>query len=166
MKKFLVTLLVALMPIIVFAQETEKMPPIPTRSQCSMNHGNQQENDYCDEWAAVITASEFLRFREAAESGLLYVVMANYDEATEVMSVSLTQVYVIPSLGNLTLMIWQTLIVGSYDDMVSIQEKRFNESIVIFGEWAKFASKVFEDICPPCDDGGIDSSVMASVTNR
>ena len=162
MKKFLVTILAMLIPIIAIAQEPA---PIPTMSTCNMLNGNQQESDYCAAWAAILTSSDIIRISTDEESHIFYVLMVNYDEASSLTSVSFTQLWRVPALGNITMIVWQVLLVDSYDFVLSAQSIKFRESMKVFTEWVQYASMIFRNICPPCDNVGKKRPVTASVTS-
>ena len=162
MKKFLVTILLSLIPMAALAQE---LPKIPAQGMCHMLNGNQEENDLCDEWADTLTSSEALRLSGPGESGIVFIVMVNYDEPSGLTSASFTQLWRMPGLGGMIMIIWQTFIVDEYDAAVSVQSEKFNESMGVFPEWFKQASEIFSNICPPCDGGRKKMPVTASVTN-
>ena len=149
--------------MIAMAQQPQ---PVPAMSTCNMLTDNQQENDFCDSWAEVLTSSNLIRESSDTESHIFYVIMIHYNEDSGVASVSFTQLWRIPALGNMTMIVWQVLLVDPYDSVISAQSIKFDESMKVFGTWVQYASKIFENICPPCDSGGKKKPVTASVTNR
>ena len=161
MKKFLVTILVMLLPIIALAQGPGA---IPTMSQCGMLTSNQQENDFCDAWKEVLMSSDVIRPATSEEAHILFVIMVGYDEPSGLTSASFTQLWKIPALGDMTMIVWQTFIVDEYDAALSVQSEKFDESLGVLYEWLQHASKIFSNICPPCDDGRKKAPVTASVT--
>ena len=162
MKKFLVAILVMLIPIIAIAQEPAQ---IPTISICNMLTGNQQENDFCDAWKDVLIASDVIIPASGEESYIFYVIMVSHDEPSGITSVSFTQLWKVPAIGGITMIVWQALLVDEHDAIVSAQAAKFEESLGVFYEWVQDASKIFSNICPPCDGERKRVPVTASVTN-